>query len=124
MIGWSVGIYKQEAGGDTPARFTYGRHGIRLAAWETGDVGAPDLFEDLAKEGKAINLGGDGYPYQFTAKVVDLKPLICEKPPCGGEWTFKSEDTRFPAWLSVMNREAFEKCDSDEWLLIEIFDLS
>ena len=64
MLGWHIIVYKQTDGGNSPATMQSAR-GERIAAWITG-VSGLNLFDTLVKTGKAIELGGNGYPQRFT----------------------------------------------------------
>jgi hypothetical protein len=54
--------------------------GTRLAVWQTG-LGRLDWVYELVKAGKAINLGGNGYPCRYTATAEYLTPRIIDEPP-------------------------------------------
>ena len=60
MVGWHISIYRQTDEGASPAT-ALSPEGLRLAVWRAGP-GALDWLDQLVNEGKAINLGGDGYP--------------------------------------------------------------
>jgi hypothetical protein len=60
MLGWHVSVYRQKDGGSSPATFPT-PEGTRLAVWQTG-IGGLDWLDELVKAGKAIDLGGNGYP--------------------------------------------------------------
>ena len=60
MFGWHVSVYRQTDGGASPAAFE-SPEGTRVAVWQAG-IGGLDWLIELVKAGKAINLGGDGYP--------------------------------------------------------------
>ena len=65
MLGWNIGVFKQRDDGASPAT-AESQHGTRLAVWQTG-LGGRDWLEELVRAGKAINLGGNGYPCRYTA---------------------------------------------------------
>lgn len=65
MLGWHVSVYRQTDGGGSPATAESGK-GTRLAVWQTG-IGGLDWIRELVKEGKVVDLGGNGYPSRFTA---------------------------------------------------------
>ena len=79
MLGWNIGVFKQRDDGASPAT-PQSQHGARLAVWQTG-LGGLDWLEELVKAGKAISLGGNGYPCRYTATAEYLIPRIIETPP-------------------------------------------
>jgi hypothetical protein len=56
-----------------------------------------DWIEELVKEGKALDLDGQGYPCEFTAMATHLKTPILSGPPCVARWTL-SELWRWPSF--------------------------
>lgn len=60
MLGWHVSVYRQPDGGHSPATFEF-PEGARLAMWQT-DVDGLDWLIELARQGKAIDVGGNGCP--------------------------------------------------------------
>ena len=64
MPGWHIGVYKQANGGRSPATATSSQ-GRRLAVWQTG-LGGLGWLSELVKAGKAVDLGGNGYPCRYT----------------------------------------------------------
>ena len=58
MLGWNIGVYRLKDGGASPAT-AKSPDGTRLAVWQTGVCGL-DWINKLVKEGKAIDLGGNG----------------------------------------------------------------
>jgi hypothetical protein len=127
MLGWHVSVYRQPDGASSPATFE-SREGARLAVWQT-DVGGLDWLIELAKQGKAIDLGGNGYPSRFTARAEILVPHLL-----GG--TFSANETWLigegsyiadaKAWVgkTEIDQEGAQQCRPDEWLLVEVWDES
>jgi hypothetical protein len=101
MLGFEIIIMRQQNKSMSPASF-----GIdcktRLVSWFTGLNGL-DWIEDLVKKNKALSLGGNGYPFEFTAKLKHIKSFVSKELD--------------EAWSSTI-------CNSDEWLLIEVWDQS
>jgi len=125
MIGWNVSVYRQKDGGNSPATDD-SKVGARLAVWQTGGGGL-DWLCDLAKAGKAIDLGGDGYPNSFTAPAEYVIPRILEDPPHAREvWGRGDCDTVHDSWAgrTVVDRDAARQCRFDEWLKIIAWDES
>lgn len=109
-MSWDVTVYRQRdrdllaAKPDSPA-------GIRLAEWHTGGL---DWLNDLVKAGKAIDLGGDGYPSKYTAIAKYLFPRIREED----EWSHRLFGK------SAADLVALSDCHPDEWLVLEAWDSS
>jgi hypothetical protein len=98
----------------------------RIAVWQTG-LGGLDWLDDLVKEGKAILLGGNGYPTRYTATVEHLIPPIVDGPPMANEvWGCGPQDILTEKWAgkTVIDYAAIKACLADEWLLVEAFDES
>ena len=79
MLGWHISIYRQADGGASPAT-TESIRSTRLAVWQTG-LGGLDWVQELVQAGKAIDLGGNGYPCRYTAAAENLIPRIEDGPP-------------------------------------------
>lgn len=125
MLGWHVSIYKQADGGGSPATFST-PEATRLAVWQTG-IGGLDWLAELVKTDKAISLGGNGYPYRFTATAESLMPQISDAPPAARDnWLSEAGDLTTDKWegKTVVDDAALTQCRSDEWLLVEAWDES
>ena len=125
MLGWHISVYRQQNGGASPASFG-AAHGTRLAVWQTG-LGGLDWISELVKLQKAISLGGNGYPLEFTAMTTHLKAQLLGEPPCANAvWTCGLGDILGPGWLGQTTKdlEALDSCRPDEWLLIQAWDES
>ena len=125
MLGWNVSVYRQKDGGHSQAT-DESTISARLAVWQAGDGGL-DWLCDLAKAGKAINLGGDGYPNTFTAQAEYVIPRILDNPPHAREvWGSTSTTSWTRAWAgkTVIDRDASRQCRFDEWLKIIAWDES
>jgi hypothetical protein len=101
---------------------------VCLAQWQT-DVRGLDWLCELVRAGKAIDLGGNGYPCWFTATAEHLLPRINETPPgARAIWSRQGEPFDFVSdkWAgkTVIDREAMAQCRPDEWLLVEAWDES
>lgn len=125
MLGWHISVYRQEDGGRAPASFG-AAHGTRLAVWQTG-LGGLDWIDALVKEQKAISLGGNGYPLEFTATAAHLKAQLLDGPPgAKSMWSCDPGDILLPEWAgkTVKDLEAVDACQPDERLLIQAWDES
>ena len=86
-LGWHISVYRQQNDGSSPASFGAGQ-GPRLAVWQTGLDGLRWL-DDLVKQKNAIDLGGNGYPIEYTAMAGHIIPRIRDDPPeAKAVWSF------------------------------------
>jgi hypothetical protein len=125
MLGWHISVYLQKDGGASPATGE-SIEGTRLAVWQTGLDGLR-WIDELVEAGKAISLGGDGYPLRFTSAAKYIVPRIIEQPPqARSAWVFAAGDILTDKWegKTAINRAAAERCLPDEWLLITAWDES
>ena len=124
-LGWHISVYRQQNDGSTPASFG-APAGTRLAVWQTG-LGGLDWLDDLVTQGKALGLGGNGYPIEYTAMAADIVPRLGDEPPgAKAAWTVDEWDILLPGWLgrTTKDMQAMDACRSDEWLLIRAWDES
>jgi hypothetical protein len=125
MLGWHISIYRQKDGGSSPATFPT-PEGTRLAVWQTG-IGGLDWLNELVKAGKAIDLGGNGYPCRYTAAAEYLMPMITDSPAGARDtWLREAGDVITDKWegTTVVDSAAVTLCRPDEWLLVEAWDES
>ena len=121
MTGWNISVYRQKDGGNAPAT-DQSIGGARLAVWQTGYAGL-DWIRKLVEAGQVISLGGDGYPYRYTAPTERLLPRILDGPPNADRaWIYDVGDIIGDAWegQTVIDREEAGRCSKDEWLLISV----
>ncbi len=111
MLGWHIIVFRQDNSGVSPATFT-SKEGSRLAVWQTGLHGL-NWIDELVKEAKAVDLGGNGYPLRYTAKSEHLVSHILPEPPLARA-----------TWRTVIDPLVVSQCRPDEWLLIEAWDES
>jgi hypothetical protein len=125
MLGWHISVYRQKNGGASPAMLPT-PEGTRLAVWQTG-IGGLDWLNDLVKAGKAIDLGGNGYPRRYTATAEYLIPEITDSPPNARDnWLCEAGDLVTDKWAgkTVVDAAEVTLCRPDEWLLVEAWDES
>ena len=125
MLGWCISVHRQEDGGASPATAESSR-GARLAIWQAG-LGGRDWLDELAKTGKAIDLGGNGYPYRYTATAEHLLKPVTEGPPgAHTSWLFGPYNILMDNWegKTVIDHAAVAQCRPDEWLLVTAWDES
>ena len=124
-LGRHIGVYRQQNERSGPASFG-AAHGARLAIWQTG-LGGLRWLDDLVKEKKAIDLGGNGYPTEYTAVASHIIPRLRDDPPeTKPVWTFDAGDIITAEWLGKTTKdpEAMEFCRPDEWLIVQAWDES
>jgi hypothetical protein len=110
LLGYNISIYRQRNEGASPATAD-SAEGARLAVWQTG-VGGLDWILTLEKEGKAIFLGGNGYPCRFTATTEHLMPEIIDVTRVSpGNWLLGEHDTVTKEWegKNVVDRDAWPR---------------
>lgn len=125
MLGWNIDVYRQTDGGASPAT-AKSPEGARLAVWQTG-LGGLDWIDELVKAGKAIDLGGNGYPCRYTAPAKYLIPQISDEPPGARKnWGFDEGDILLEGWIgkTMIDHDVIADCRPDEWLLIVAWDES
>ena len=125
MLGWNIRVYQLAEKGNVPATAT-SPQGMRLAVWQTG-FRELDWIDKLVEEGKAINLGGDGYPCRYTATAEHLIPHFANGvPEAHSKWSFEVTDILVEGWegKTVIDQTAIAACRPDEWLLVVAWDES
>jgi hypothetical protein len=125
LLGWNIGVYRQQGAGAGPAR-TRSPTGSLVARWQ-GGLNAVDWLHDLVPTGDAIDLGGNGYPSRMTARAGAVLSVIENGPPEAHErWITESTDILLPHWAgkTVYEREIANACTDEEWLIVEIWDES
>jgi hypothetical protein len=113
-------------GGTSPAT-PESERGNTIAAWLT-DANGLNWLEALVKAGKAIDLGGNGYPLTFTTTAEDLIPQLVQGPPqalqtfhmCEAPSALANRDSG----TTVAGLVEYAGCRMGEWLLIHAWDQS
>jgi hypothetical protein len=124
-FGWNINVHRQQTDGSAPAAFG-APQGTQLAVWQTG-LGGRDWLDELVKLQKAIYLGGNGYPVEYTAMAIHLVPRLRGGPPLATlAWTFDKGDIIVPGWEGKTTKDlvAMDACRPDEWLIIQAWDES
>jgi hypothetical protein len=86
-LGWHISVYRQKTDGLAAAAFGE-LGGTRLAVWQT-ELNGLDWFDELVKAQKAIQLGWNGYPMEYTAMAIHIVPRLRGDPPLAKpDWTF------------------------------------
>ena len=105
MIGWWIVVAAQ-----TPEECDQAvdRRAAVLANWEVGPGGIEWLHQ-LVKAGSAIQLSFSGYPNRYTAKAVDVLPLLAGGPPAHRGPPIIGDDYVMPANWKVAMAAFMEK---------------
>ena len=122
MLGFDIEIYKFTDGMDiTSLKIDK----PVLARWTSGGFRGLDWIENLVSEAKAEDLGGNGYPLYYKAKAqFILEALALDVPKNKGQ-TIIGDDYVMPSdWRSEIDTSKIAKCDPDQQLIIEAWDLS
>jgi hypothetical protein len=122
MLGFDIEIYKFTDGMDiTSLKIDK----PILARWSSGGFRGLDWIENLVSEAKAEDLGGNGYPLYYKAKAqFILEALALDIPKNKGQ-TIIGDDYVMPSdWRSEINTSKIAKCDPDQQLIVEAWDLS
>ena len=125
MLGWHIGVYRQESGRESQAVFA-ATLGSRLAVWQTG-LGGMDWLKELAEREQAFPLGGNGYPLRYTAKAPAVIEVITEGLPGARDtWVSDPGDVLGSKWegKTTIDHEVCDECDPGEWLIVEAWDES
>ena len=124
MLGWHVRVCRQQNEGTHPASFGADQ-GACLAVWQTGVYGLDWIYE-LVKEANAIDLGGNGYPCEFTATAGHLTEALKRAPHTNATGVTRERDILSRDYLgkTTVSSEAIGACRPDEWLVVEAWDQS
>lgn len=134
VLGWNIGVYRLPnldalRDGEPDAQvllLAADAPGDRIAIWQTG-LGGCDWIEELAAEGRAVDLGGNGYPSRYAATAAVLLPPILAGPPhANTHWSYGVGDILGPNWegKTTINAHLAAACAPDEWLVVEAWDES
>jgi hypothetical protein len=108
MLGWEIRVYRQPDRVSSPA--TAGSaEGTLLSGWRTG-LGGLDWIDELVTTGKAIDLGGNGYPRRYRVMAGYILPRVTQMSSGANDQNTGVDGT------------AIFRCRLDEWLLVEAWD--
>lgn len=125
MVGWYFCVFRQSDGGRAPAT-PDSKAAARLAEWQTGSGGITWL-DALVHSGKALNLGGVGYPLRYTLMFCHLAPVLADGPPgARTPWDRDPGDFVSSQWkgTTTIFQDVIGRCEPDDWLVIEVWDES
>ena len=118
MLGWGVHVYRGLAGNPSTR--------IRVARWRTGIFGLT-WIDDLVKTGKAMDLGGSGYPSRYSMPAGVFLSVISKGLPPTESPAVIGDDYVLPSgWNGEIEVDvaALSECGNEEELLIEAWDQS
>ncbi len=114
MLGWEVFVYRSA----TPD--------ICIARWMTGMFGL-SWIDQLVKDHRALDLGGDGYPRKFGVTAGVLLPIIKAGLPANDSPLVIGDDYVLPeGWSGEVkwNQQEVLACQGGDQLVIEAWDQS
>ncbi len=120
MLGWGISVFRKSD------EDSHDIKNLTLARWETGAFGLGWL-DELVKENKAVDLGGNGYPLRYSITAGVLFPILKAGLPKHGTPPVIGDDYMLPkGWNGnlLLNEKKFLTCPSDEILIVEAWDLS
>ena len=98
----------------------------KLAVWQVGLYGL-DWLRDRIGDGEVVSLGGNGYPFEFSATGrVILSEIESRMALPRRVWALGEHDVVTPAWLGkdTFYEGAIALCEGSEWLHIVAWDQS
>ena len=125
MLGWHISVKRQKDGGSQPATKDSDCEEA-LAVWQAG-TGGLDWLDELVTAGKATHLGGNGYPFWYTARAENLLPRLVSNPPMARDhWLHDAGDSLTDRWLgkTYLDMDAIADCARAEWLRVDAWDES
>jgi hypothetical protein len=116
MLGWELFVTRQSDPADAKA----------LASWSAG-LNGTDWLDELVANGKAADLGGNGYPnrYVVTADVL-VAILRAGLPTRDGPLVIGDNYSLPSGWTSEpeIDHERLQSIDPSEILMVEAWDQS
>jgi hypothetical protein len=120
VLGWDVMVFHRAISGPTAS------DEVLLASWQTGPIGLRWL-DEIVKSGRAVDLGGSGYPYKYSIPAGILLPIITAGLPVYDSPPIAGDDYFMPSgWNSrvKLDRARIAECPSDAQLIVEAWDQS
>lgn len=122
MLGYEIEIYKFTDGMDITSNKT---DKPILVRWSAGGFSGLDWIDNLVSEAKAEDLGGNGYPLYYKAKAQFILEALALDVPKNKDQTIIGDDYVMPSdWRSDIDTSKIAKCDPDQQLIVEAWDLS
>ncbi len=122
MIGYSIAIYEFVEGMDITS---ISNDKEALATWTSGGFGGLDWIDNLVRESKAEDLGGNGYPLYYKAKAQFILEALALDVSKNKSQTIIGDDYLMPSdWPSEIDTSKIAKCEPNQQLILEAWDLS
>jgi hypothetical protein len=126
MLGWHISVYRKTSQRFEPAD-SLSSTGSLLAQWQ-GDVDALSWIIAVCETENGRLMGGDGYPFCYTARCDALKSTILGGPPGARKvWIHGPDDIiDYSKWKgsTFIDPGEFDRTDDNEWLFVEAWDES
>ena len=125
MLAWQITVFRQQNDGSAPAQAN-AKPGVALASWQCEYSGG-DWLDALVAQRLAVQLRGDGYPSEYTARAEHVLPRIrAGQPPHMNEhwWVGEGEVTVGGVPQNTFDTDAMDACRPQEWLFIVVWDES
>ncbi len=115
MLGWEVFVLRSPDA----------KRDELIAHWQTSAFGLRWL-DQLVKDGKASNLGGNGYPNLYSVTAGVLFPIIKKGLPANSSPLVIGDDYVIPeGWNgNVVWKQDPATCKENDLLILEIWDQS
>ena len=115
MLGWEVFAFRN----------SNAKRENLIVHWMTSVFGL-DWLDQLVKEGRATDLGGNGYPNRYEISVGVLVPLLSKGLPANSSPLVIGDDYVLPeGWSgSVTWRQDPATCRASDTLFLEVWDQS
>lgn len=126
MVGWWIVVYQLTPEELDAAKDRESRKPFVLATWEASIAGT-EWLDQLADEGRAVQLLADGYPCRYAATARDVLPLIASGPPAHASPPVIGDDYVLPAnWTGnvTFHADRIAACPADQVLTIDAWDQS
>lgn len=125
MLGWDIRVYRLPKPGYRPAE-EIPKEALCIARWGA-DVEGTQRLDDLIEQGKAFGYFQWGYPNRYTARALDILPIVRSDPPFRKVYrpleeflaTLPNSD-----WKGGFDAAEADACRPDELLVIVVWDES
>jgi hypothetical protein len=135
MLGWEIFIFRVTTQLPLIRSSDLTRHNFNpeykgwtkcVATWTTG-MGGTNWLKKLITQGKAEDMGGNGYPDRYRANAEVIATMLQSGPPRHTGPMVIGDDYATPPGLLKdirINHFELDKCTPDEILIIEVWDQS
>jgi hypothetical protein len=122
MLGFDIEIYELTDGMDITSNKI---DKPILARWSSGGFSGLDWIDNLVSEAKAEDLGGNGYPLYYKAQAQVVLQTLATTTPKNKEQTIMDDENAMSSdWRFEIDTSQIAKCDPDQQLIVEAWDLS